>query len=144
MIVKRTFCILLLFTVVLSCDEDSPMPGGPCSYNDFPGTGLIREIIADTLNETCSNEMIVYFDFTPDDPNAPDYYRFPNFPDTSQIFHLLGYRPPASWLEAQGLGVDSVFSCVRREIIFGTCSPYAFEFRGIDGSDWREYCEPPD
>jgi hypothetical protein len=141
MSIKRVFYILLVFWALQSCD-DNPMPGGRCAYNEFPGTALFREVIPDTLNETCSNAMFVYYDFLPDDPNAPDKYEFPSFSDTNQTFRLSGYHPPASWLAAQGIEVGSEFPCIRNEITSGTCEPYTFQFPTIEGSHWREYCEP--
>jgi hypothetical protein len=138
---KRVFYILIVVWILPSCD-DNPMPGGRCTYNEFPGTARIREVMPDTLNETCSNAMFVYCDFSPDDPNAPDKYKFPSFSDTNQLFQLSGYQPPASWLAAQGIEAGSEFPCIRKEITSGTCEPYKFEFPTIDGSNWREYCEP--
>jgi hypothetical protein len=100
------------------------MPGGPCTYNKFPGTALIQEIVPDPENQTCTNAMFVYFNFSPDDPTAWEDYRFPNFSDTNQAFLISGYNPPSSWLDANGLDVGSEFACIRMEITSGTCTPF--------------------
>jgi hypothetical protein len=138
---KRIFYILLVFIGTQSCDDDNPMPGGPCTYNKFAGTAFIREIVLDTQNQTCGNAMFVYFDFIPDDPTARDEYRFPNFPDTNQAFRLSGYNPPSSWLDVKDMEVGSEFTCIRMEITSGTCTPYMFEFPTIDVLNWRNYCD---
>ncbi|MEJ2719630.1 MAG: hypothetical protein P8181_00635 [bacterium] len=141
---KRLIPMLALVLVVQSCNDDDIVCGGECKYDTIPGTAVIGVIAPDTLDaRICENAVFVYFDFAPADTNAPDHYKFPNWPDTDRrIFVGDGKNPPSSWLEAKGLDVGTVHDCVRLEETKGTCTPVLFRFSKVDYSGWPAYCEP--
>jgi hypothetical protein len=144
---KRFILLPILLPILLLCVQscnDDPVCGCRCAYDTISGTALIKSIVPDTLdNRICSNAVIVYFDFIPDDPGAPGSYRFPNHPDTSRtLFIADGKNPPSTWIEAEGLGVGTEHECVRLEETRGTCTPVLFVFLNLDYTGWMEYCDP--
>ncbi|MDF1544558.1 MAG: hypothetical protein P1R58_05590 [bacterium] len=116
--------------------------GGPCDYRDFPGTARVISIsTAPSGSGSCVDGVMVEFDFVPDDPSAPLFYYYPGWPDNGQFLTVGdGKHPNADWALLQGLTVDSVHPCLRREIIQGTCTPVLFEFLDVDYSSYTSYC----
>lgn len=141
---KRFIPMLVLVLVAQSCNDDDTVCGGTCKYDTIPGTAVIRVIAPDTLDtRICDNAVFVYFDFAPADTNAPNHYRFPNWPDADRrLFVGDGKNPPSDWVKAEELGIGTKHDCVRLEEIKGTCTPVLFEFSNIDYSAWSAYCDP--
>ncbi|UCG52448.1 MAG: hypothetical protein JSW58_02545 [Candidatus Latescibacterota bacterium] len=140
---KRLIWIAILGLALQACDSDDPFVGDPCSYDSIPGTATIRTISPDTTPfKICDDAVNVYFDFEPDDPNAPDDYRFPAWPDTRRsLFIADGKNPPYGWIEAEGIAEGTQHPCVRLEINKGTCTPVMFRLTEIDYQKWTDYCQ---
>jgi hypothetical protein len=137
-------CMIAGAIIIAGCnanDIDGP-PGGPCSYVEYPGSAIIVSVEEDTSQlRTCENAALIKFTFQPADSSASSRYLFPQRSDTNQAFLVgSGCTPPLNWAISQGLAVGSEHSCVRREIISGTCSPVGFGFPEIDYSAWGDSC----
>ena len=132
---------LALSVLLDGCSDD--IVGGPCPYTDFPGTATIRTVTPDnSIDRNCENDVIIVFDFAPDDSSDVDSYRFPAWPDTGRTFDLIsGGSVPDRWAEKEGLTPGSEHPCIRREIRVGSCSPLIFEFPDVDITDWPDYCD---
>ena len=122
---------MLLASVALSgCPlVDDPIVGGPCEYDDTPGTATIVSVQdADPAGNNCANDPVeVIFDFTPDDAGAADL--------AATGWHLTisaGENPPRAWVEDEGLTEGSEHSAIRRDITQGTCTPILYEFTEVD------------
>jgi hypothetical protein len=103
---------------------------------------FITRIMPDTLqNRTCTNAVIVFFDFSPDNHDVVDHYKFPAWPDSNRRLTVSsGINPPDSWVAAQGLTENSEHRCIRQELTSGTCTPVIFEFTEIDYLNWKDFC----
>ena len=137
----QIFAVVLLLIIATGCNNSEHI-GGPCSYTGFQGSAIITSIeTADSSLNNCRDAVEVLFDFTPDDNTAPNRYKFPTWPDTSQ--HLTGgdgKNPSLDWVVAKEIVVGKVYRCSRQEIKKGTCVPVIFTIEGIDFSDWAAYC----
>lgn len=118
-----TLFICLVIIIMPGCSNNDHVPGGPCTYIEYPGTA-----------EIISNDPEVRFNFTPDDSTAPSRYLFPNFPDTNHVLWVGAGtdRPSPEWIVDQGLLPGSIHRCIRTEMTFGTCAPYGYEFPDLD------------
>jgi len=143
LIVAATASLFTVPSLLPGCNE--PITGGPCQYRDFSGTAMIRSVTPDAASgRNCENDVIIVFDFTPDDPGDIDLYRFKQWPDTGRVFDLIsGGSVPDRWAQKEGLTPGSEHICIRREIRIGACSPLIFEFPDVDISDWPDYCDKP-
>jgi len=143
LLIAAAACVLAVFPLLPGCDEQ--ITGGPCQYRGFSGTATIRSVTPDpAANRDCENDVIIVFDFAPDDPGDVDLYRFPQWPDTGRVFELIsGGSVPDGWAQKEGLVPDSRHKCIRSEIRIGTCTPLMFEFPDVDVSDWPDYCDKP-
>ncbi len=154
-IINRLFYIIFLIsiiTVIPACNDndegadnsgDGDIVGGPCEYNEIIGTAVITSIVdADPGNYNCDNDPVeVIFNFTPDNPDAGDGYRFPDTSDTNQTLTIGGgMNPPEEYMTIKGITAGSSHACIRKEITSGTCTPVIFEFSAIDLTDYAEYC----
>lgn len=93
----------------------------------------------------CDSSVNIVYDFAPDDADAPDQYLFPGQPDTGRTFSIgftsMSQSPPLEWTEREGLTAGSEHTCIRMEIVEGTCSPVLFEFPDLDDSDISDFCD---
>ena len=76
---RMGFGVILLAALVLTgcqtgkrTEPDGAIVGGPCEYEDVPGTATIVSVeTADPAEANCANDPVaVIFDFTPDDAEA--------------------------------------------------------------------------
>jgi len=117
--------------------------GGPCKYNEIPGTCLITSVKkASPDQNNCPKDPVeVLFAFAPNDKKAPAQYRFPKWQDSNQ--HLTigdGKNPPRKWVVDQGLFEGAAKICKRTEITQGTCTPVIFKFVDVDYSNANNLC----
>ena len=69
--------------------------GGPCEYLDIPGMATIISIRdADPVSNNCKDAVEVVFDFAPEDADAVENYRFPNWSDKGQHLTVGGNMNP--------------------------------------------------
>jgi hypothetical protein len=135
---KQTIFSILLCSIMLlpSCSNDDDMLiGGGCEYTQIEGTAIITAIEDAPADENnCpNNPKKVSFKFIPNDPSAPDNYKFENVLDSIQYLSINdGKNPSLTWIEANGVTVDSVYTCFREEITTGTCTPVIFSFQALD------------
>ncbi len=131
----------LLAAAATGCEPTTSNPG--CPYTEFPGIAVIRTVTPDdSPSRLCENDVVIVFDFVPDDSSAVDRYRFPSWPDTGLVFDLIpGGSAPDGWAEKEGMTPGSELPCVRREIRAGPCQPLIFDFPEVDLSDWTDYCD---
>ena len=116
--------------------------GGACEYRQISGWATITEVRrADPAADNCKDAVEVIFTFSPDDPRAPEHYRFADQPDSGQYFRVgAGLNPERSWARSKGLVKDAVHRCLRSEIVKGTCTPVIFTFPDIDMANWEKAC----
>jgi len=125
--------------------------GGPCEYDDIPGTATITTVEPDTdpTPNSCANEpTIVRYSFAPDDPSIPpEDYDVTQFGFNEEAFHTIytpggsPMIPPKSCLEPTGFVVDAEFDVVRSVITQGTCTPVMDAFTDVDWSVCEAECE---
>jgi hypothetical protein len=101
---------------------------GACTYNRFPGKA---EIIS--LDFIGNSQVEITFHFFPDNPDAPETYRFSHVPDTDRkkIFYHSEDTWDA-WAKKKGIIPPAEIACIRAEITSGTCTPVVFVFPDID------------
>ena len=117
--------------------------GGGCAYAEIPGVATIVSVRqADPSLYNCRNDPVeVVFDFVPDDPKAPDRYRFPAWADTGQHLTVPGGANPArQWTLNEGLTAGTQHACVRSEITAGTCTPVIFTLSDVDYTKGATAC----
>ena len=116
--------------------------GGACEYRRIYGRATItdvRDAAPDANN--CRGGVEVVFTFTPDDPSAPEHYRFSDHPDAGQYFRVgAGLNPPRGWTLEKGLVKGTVHRCIRAEVLKGACTPVIFTFPDIEMTDWKKIC----
>ena len=141
---KLTVVILVVSALLGGCgsSDDDPI-GQDCRYVEVPGVAVI--VAVDDAPETaynCTNDPVeVLFDFTPDDPDAPQFYQYPEVPDTDrQLTVGAGMNPAREWVEAKGLTVGSEHACRRQELVEGACTPVLFELVDQGYGDWADSC----
>ena len=133
----RFISLCCALCMLLSCE---PIVGGPCEYVDIPGTATIVSVTPVSEDAAPAYDAVeVLFDFVPDDPSAAEKYLFPEWPDSGQKMTLWGGTSlPRQWVQDQGLAVESLHSCIRSEIIEGTCTPVVFSFPDLSDPDWPQ------
>ncbi|MBN1695973.1 MAG: hypothetical protein JW881_00545, partial [Spirochaetales bacterium] len=80
-----------------------------------------------------NGQVEIVFHFSPDDPAAPEAYRFSHVPDTDR--KKIFYHDEATWdawAREKGIVPPAAIACVRAEITAGTCTPVVFLFPDID------------
>ena len=144
---------LMLFSPCSSsvmADIAEPLPepevvGGACEYEDVAGIATIISVTEAPAEEyNCENNPVkVVFDFRPSYLLARLLYMFPDMSDEGNALTIAGgANPAADWVAAQGLVVGSKHTCIRREIVSGTCTPVIFEFPNLDMEAAVEACFP--
>jgi hypothetical protein len=116
--------------------------GGACEYRHIYGRATITAIrVADRKANNCKDAVEVIFTFSPDDPSAPQQYRFADQSDTGRHFRVgAGLNPPRDWARRKGLVKGAVLRCIRSEILKGACTPVIFTFPEIDTQGWEKPC----
>jgi hypothetical protein len=116
--------------------------GGACEYQRIYGRATITDVRdADPDASNCRGGVEVVFTFSPDDPSAPERYRFADHPDTGQYLRVgAGMNPPRDWALGNGLVKGAVHRCVRSEVVKGACTPVVFTFPDIDMAGWEKSC----
>jgi len=108
------------------------LAGGPCEYVDVVGKCTISKIEAAAPGDfQCEGgSQKVSFQFSPDDASAKLEYGGPD-PKSGTLTAGGGQHPSAAWLEANSVQEGASFSCTRRHIQHGTCSPVVWEFAAL-------------
>ena len=116
-------------------DDDSSIDGGPCTYQNIPGTATVVSVSdADPNDYNCTNDPVeVLFDFVPQDPSRDAFL-------DRHFMVANGANPPRDWAMQQGLTEGSQHPCILKEIVTGTCSPYIFDFTDINEEDGAQHC----
>ncbi|RPJ07164.1 MAG: hypothetical protein EHM28_08095 [Spirochaetaceae bacterium] len=148
----RIICTLTICLICISCpgqgepngeikfgggtrESDTPNQGrespfiieSGCQYNHFNGMARITSIAWTTADPGLKDSPMVadiIFSFTPESKPA---YRFPGISDQNQHAKIFLH---ATFLERgkKELVTGGNTSCVRNEIIAGTCTPVVFSF----------------
>lgn len=139
------FFMLTACCASIACGNDSQAPptiGGVCEYRQIYGRATITNVRnADPAANNCRDAVEVVFTFSPDEPSAPEHYRFPGHPDTGQYFRVgAGMNPPRAWTRSKGLVQGHVHRCIRSELLKGACTPVVFTFPDIDMEGWEKAC----
>ena len=115
--------------------------GGPCAYDDFPGTATILSVepipqSGNLLERPPYQPYRVLFTFAPAKPVPHPLYQ----PGKAHELTLSGGTPPGpAFLKKYGIGPGAAFKTELHLIASGTCSPVAFTFHGIDVFDRFEF-----
>ncbi len=120
--------------------------GGPCRYDDFPGTAVIASVAPwrpaspAEGSPTPYPPLAVTFVFTPSAPIVGEpLYR----PDAVHGLTLVNGMPPGPrFIAKYGIAPGKAFPCRLRLIREGTCTPALFDFPGIDRTDYFELTRP--
>jgi len=129
---KKILSFLLIccsLSFFCSCED---IVGGPCEYVDIEGVATITSI----SDPDAGGTVEVLFDFTPNDPEASNDYLFPDWSDTGRNLTVgSGQNPTAEWVEEHEIIVESTLTCIRKEIITGTCTPVIFSFPDLEPTE---------
>jgi hypothetical protein len=99
--------------------------GGPCRYDNVAGMAVITSVV----DAEDFQGVRILFDFNPDDPSARSRYRFPTWPDQQSSLTIQGgMNPSRQWASRHKVAPGKTFRCIRREMVFGACTPVIFEF----------------
>lgn len=130
---------LFLIGLAACGSSDATSIGGPCTYQDYAGSArIVSNATLTQLDPACSNPSNaakIVFDFTPDDPTAPDRYLFPAYSDNGNYYII-----DASCVASSGLTIDSIHTATRREETHGSCPPFYIAVPDIDLSQCAPVC----
>jgi hypothetical protein len=145
--VKLTPTIFFLLSAgcaSIACGGDSKgrQIGGACEYRRIYGRATITAVRdADKDANNCKDAVQVIFTFFPDEPLAPEHYRYADHPDTGRCLQVgAGMNPPRAWARSKGLVKGAVHRCIRSELLKGACTPVIFTFPDIDVEGWEKTC----
>jgi hypothetical protein len=113
---------IFVSVLIISCgtgNNNDDVIGGPCTYNNIPGTANIISI------GTVTGGVAVSFVFTPTDPNVTPKYGEGN---NGTLFTAGGSLPSAGLISLNGITLGETFPAVREEINTGTCTPWLYTF----------------
>ncbi|MBI5585116.1 MAG: hypothetical protein HY892_14985 [Deltaproteobacteria bacterium] len=112
----------------------SPVLGGPCAYQRYPGRARILSITPVTPPGETGTVFEVRYSFHPEEKNRE------TFAQTEGRTFLLtlknGTYPSQKFLDKYRIEKGRVFDCSLQVITKGTCTPTLFEFTGIDLGDY--------
>jgi hypothetical protein len=119
--------------------------GGPCDYNDYPGTAVITKVVA--TDRSIQQGLVsggagyqgieVRFTFTPDGEIKEDWAR--KAAEREQLFQLANsWYPGPRFLDKYGIELNKSFRCIFKVITKGTCTPALFDFPDIKRDDYFE------
>jgi hypothetical protein len=123
-----TLSVLWLFGPVSGgAGASEPLSGGSCNYKSYPGRARITSIkeIAQPGGSSVKRYEI-RFHFIPDGTIEESFVQLNN----KDFFLLLNNNsyPGESFIEKYEVQVSSVFECIMKVIVRGTCTPIMFEF----------------
>lgn len=102
-------------------------------YNAIAGKGIITK-----LNLSNPNEVIIKFNFVPNDQNVSIY---PEIPNENVQFNVVtfGKYPTLDWCRKNNIDKGASFDCVRYELEEkenDQCQKVYFSFTEFEGSGW--------
>lgn len=137
-----TLLALLLTCVLSSCGVKPDHVGGPCTYDDYPGTATITKI-EKTENSKQQSGVTGYegfevlFTFKPDVPLKDSLGA-----QAATWEHLYqigsGTYPGPEYLKKYQLEVGKTFRGTMSIIKSGTCTPVIMKLDGVDPIDFFE------
>jgi hypothetical protein len=107
--------------------EPEPLSGGPCTYKSYPGQARIVSIKEMVQPEGSSVKRYeIMFHFIPDGTIEESFVQVKN----KDFFLLLNNNsyPGESFIKKCEIQVNSVFDCIMKVIVRGTCTPIMFQF----------------
>lgn len=133
----KSFIVGVLTAVFATVGHASGPFGGPCTYADTPGVATVISVeAADPGDLNCSNDPVeVVFDFRP-----LDSWQGGLAASAVRLTISEGVNPPSEWVEQEGLVVGSQHTCMRRDIISGTCTPWLFKLMDVDETSAIDAC----
>ena len=141
-IIKSGALLATLLVLFCFCSENNQL-GGECEYKSIPGKAVIFSITdAHDTSFNCPNEpKAIKFHFTPDNLEDIDNYLYPNWKDSNKLITIhSGMNPSNNWVIRNGIDINDKFTCFRKEILKGTCTPVIFDFPDLDLYP-EKYCE---
>ncbi|HCN78939.1 MAG TPA: hypothetical protein DIT13_17320 [Verrucomicrobiales bacterium] len=136
------FLALLLGSVLSTCGGQPAIVGGPCTYDDHPGSATITRIekteASKQQSETTGYEGFeVRFTFKPDAPLKDDLgARAATWEHSFQIGS--GTYPGPEYLAKYKLEAGKTFRGTMSVIQSGTCTPVIVKLEGVDPADFFE------
>lgn len=87
------------------------------AYTAYSGKAKIISIQESQYNPTGNNEYVdIFFDFQPDDPDAPKKYIYKKTPDTNRrLFFEHWGNLHEKWVRDTGIKINNVYPAVRYE-----------------------------
>jgi hypothetical protein len=129
--------------------DDGGWIGGPCQYNEIPGTATIVSIESADSDDgnLCDNGSVsVRYEFVPDDDSLSaeqvDVSRWGFNPERHHQLQIaeIGFLPTQACIDALGIEVGSELSMVRSIIEVGVCTPVIDSFPELDTSSCVDMC----
>jgi hypothetical protein len=114
------------------------MVGGPCTYEDFPGTATIVSVrkMPRPQSGLPYAPMKVLFTFAPAPGQPGQAMEFAGRPQPLTLSG--GLAPGPRFARKYGIRPGASFPCAMHLIRTGTCSPVVFSFQGLDVFDFFE------
>lgn len=137
-----TLLTLLLGYVLAACSPTPNIVGGPCKYDDHPGTATITKIEKTEASKQQSGStgyegFEVRFTFKPDTALKDELGA-----KAATWEHLLqigsGTYPGPEYLQKYKLEVGKTFRGTMSVIKSGTCTPVIMKLDGVDSIDFFE------
>jgi hypothetical protein len=134
--------VLLLAVGLSGCTD---FVGGPCSYETYHGKAAIASITqlenSTVMGEKWSDryQVLFIFELNENQTIKPEQLKLYETVDKEQEFRLgNSWYPNGEYLEKYGIKEGALFDCELKLITEGTCSPWVFDFKNIDESDYLE------
>jgi hypothetical protein len=109
---KKLLFFLMLILLCSSCITTLEE-----AYNSFHGRAEIISIKQSQYNPAGKNQYVdIFFNFTPDDAQAPSSYRYKDFSDSSsQLFYDHIGNHLKTWVAAKSIKKGNVYRAIRYE-----------------------------
>ena len=137
-----TLLVMLLGCFLSACGGGSGVVGGPCKYDDHPGTATITRIEKSEASKQQSGRtgyegFEVYLTFKPD--AALKDGLGPKAATWEHLFQIgSGTYAGPEYLKKYNLAVGKTFRGTMSVISSGTCTPVSIKLDGVDPIDFFE------
>ena len=134
--------VLLLAVGLSGCTD---FVGGLCSYETYHGKATIASITqlenSTVMGEKWSDryQVLFIFELNENQTIKSEQLKLYENVDKEQEFRLgNSWYPNVEYLEKYVIKEGALFDCELKLITEGTCSPWVFDFKNIDESDYLE------
>jgi len=139
--------ITLGIAILLICVGLSGCVGGPCSYDTYNGIATITSVkLVENLTEDVENvsgQYQVLFIFELNDNESIKQEQISLYETISGKEHEFrltnSWYPNKDYLEKYNIKENETFECELKLITEGTCTPWIYDLKNIDETDYTTF-----